>query len=315
MNPGQTAGRGRVWAWAQLFRLPNLFTVPAEPLAGFVLALSIAPASWTRLGWATAAALGFYLSGLAWNDYYDYAEDRRQRPHRPLPAGQIPLRTAYAVAWFTALLGLLFCLVLGGAASWIGGALLVAVFSYNRWGKAQRGVGVALLGLCRGLSMWLGASAVPAATPWSHAPLWMATVGIAAYIAAVSLLARREASTHRPGGVRWLPLVVWLLAGIGFAPFLSMAGWFPLAYGVLMVGGALTAWRAARALQPFTAQPAPGIKEILPPWIGRLIALNYWWSAAVIIGAGDGVPWLWSIAALGACWLGNRWTGRWFYAS
>ena len=315
MNPGQTAGRGRVWAWAQLFRLPNLFTVPAEPLAGFVLALSTSPDSWTRLGWAMVAALAFYLSGLAWNDYYDYAEDRRQRPHRPLPAGQIPLRTAYAVAWFTASLGLLFCVVLGGTAIWIGGGLLVAVFFYNRWGKTRRVVGVALLGLCRGLSMWLGASAVPAATPWAHAPLWMATVGIAAYIAAVSLLAQREAATHQPGWVRWAPLFVWVLVALCYAPFVSMTGWIPGAYGLLVLGGAITAWHAARRLQPFTAQPSPRIKEVLPPWIGRLIALNCWWSTAVIIGAGPDLPRLWLVAALGACWFGNRWTGRWFYAS
>src|SRR4051812_1422919 len=84
--------------WLQLFRAPNLFTVPGDPLAGFLLAYG-----WThdgsahldaRAGCAVAASLCLYAGGLVMNDLADAAEDRRDRPQRPIPSGSVPIRSA-----------------------------------------------------------------------------------------------------------------------------------------------------------------------------------------------------------------------------
>src|SRR4051794_24098067 len=96
-------------AWMQLLRPPNLFTVPGDPLAGYLFAnhgfLS------RSLGWAMTASLLLYSAGLVLNDLADEAEDRRERPSRPLPSGSVPPAGAWALAIVLALAGL--------AAAWL----------------------------------------------------------------------------------------------------------------------------------------------------------------------------------------------------
>ena len=79
----------RVRAWAELLRLPALFTVPGDALAG-------AAAAGARPGRRTALAVGtslcLYQAGMALNDWADREEDAVARPHRPLPSGRIRIR-------------------------------------------------------------------------------------------------------------------------------------------------------------------------------------------------------------------------------
>ena len=94
-NPPQ---RGTARAWLQLFRVPNLLTVPGDPIAGVFLAAAAAnaaiPAS--AMFAAMAVSLLLYGAGLLQNDYFDLPEDRRERPRRPLPSGAV--RPVYAIA-------------------------------------------------------------------------------------------------------------------------------------------------------------------------------------------------------------------------
>ncbi len=303
-------------AWAQLFRLPNLFTVPGEPLAGFVLAHSGPLTAWGQVGWALTASLAFYMAGLAWNDYYDYAEDLRVRPDRPLPRGDLTPRAVRTAAGVLAVLGWLACIPLGTIGLGIGTVLLLAVFCYNRMGKAHAGLGITLLGMCRGLSLLLGVAAAGEPQAWTHKPVGVALLVTAAYIIAVSRLARREMEVHRPKADRWAPLFVWSVGALLFAPLLARHHWEPpVGFLALILIGSVTAWRGAQALRPFARHRLPGITHVLPPWIGRLIAASLFWHAAVIMGSGND-PLRWIIAfTLGACWLLNRWTARFFYAS
>src|SRR5690242_3666498 len=71
--------------WLQLFRAPNLLTVPGDPLAGYLLA-SFGSVD-DKLSLAIGASLSFYAGGLLLNDLADLPEDRRERPNRPLPSG------------------------------------------------------------------------------------------------------------------------------------------------------------------------------------------------------------------------------------
>ncbi len=94
-------------ALLRLFRLPSVLTVPGDVLLG---------AAWGGEGEepATVAALALgssllYLGGMALNDWADRELDARERPWRPLPAGEV----APAVA-------------LGSAVALTGGALAVA---------------------------------------------------------------------------------------------------------------------------------------------------------------------------------------------
>ncbi|HWY89154.1 MAG TPA: UbiA family prenyltransferase [Solirubrobacteraceae bacterium] len=94
-------------ALARLVRLPSVLTVPGDVLLG---------AAWADEGEepATEAALALgssllYLGGMALNDWADRELDARERPRRPIPAGEV----APAIA-------------LGSAIALTGGAIAVA---------------------------------------------------------------------------------------------------------------------------------------------------------------------------------------------
>ncbi len=70
----------RLGAWAELLRLPALFTVPGDALAG-AAAASARPGPRTLL--AIGSSLCLYEAGMALNDWADRAEDAAERPHRP----------------------------------------------------------------------------------------------------------------------------------------------------------------------------------------------------------------------------------------
>ncbi len=87
-TPGEPrpTGSGRAGAWAELLRLPALFTVPGDALAG-AAAAGARPGPRTLL--AIASSLCLYEAGMALNDWADRAEDAVERPHRPLPSGRV----------------------------------------------------------------------------------------------------------------------------------------------------------------------------------------------------------------------------------
>src|SRR5678816_3693789 len=70
--------------WLQLFRAPNLFSVPGEPLAGYLLASygAVEP----KLFLPLVASVCLYAGGLLLNDLVDLREDLAERPQRPLPS-------------------------------------------------------------------------------------------------------------------------------------------------------------------------------------------------------------------------------------
>jgi len=181
--------RARMKAWLQLFRAPNLFTVPGDPLAGWLLASAGAGVFPARLlGAILLASLLFYGFGLLLNDLMDLPEDRIERPARPLPSGAVKTRTVALVAVAMGLAALGFCVLAGRTPFRLGAALMLAVILYDCGVKRIPLLGCINMGACRGLNVLLGASLVEKfATPAIAAA---ALVG--AYITAVSLLARRE---------------------------------------------------------------------------------------------------------------------------
>ena len=71
----------------KLGRVSNLPTVWTNVLAGTVLA----GGDWRsgRIGFVLIAMSLFYIGGMYLNDYFDRAVDARERPTRPIPAGDI----------------------------------------------------------------------------------------------------------------------------------------------------------------------------------------------------------------------------------
>ncbi|MFJ9038354.1 SCO3242 family prenyltransferase [Streptomyces sp. NPDC102406] len=151
--------RGRRRAWAELLRLPALFTVPGDALAG-AAAVGARPGRGTLL--ALGSSLCLYEAGMALNDWADRAEDAVDRPHRPIPSGRIrPAAALVAAGAFTAA-GLGLACRAGRVPGALGAALAATVWAYDL-GLKRTPAGPLAMGAARGLDLLLGAAASRAA--------------------------------------------------------------------------------------------------------------------------------------------------------
>jgi 4-hydroxybenzoate polyprenyltransferase len=328
-------------AWLQLFRVPNLFTVPGDPLAGFLIATG--GRLDTRALCAVLASLAFYAAGLAMNDLADFAEDQRERPKRPLPSGAIPRRAAWIVTVNLVLFGLALCYLAGPAALLMGIGTVLGIVLYNFLTKRIPVVGALNMGVCRGLSLLLGAAAGLAPDPLLldgamqlavfqplalalHAVFTLAAghrsfmfftaVGgaaiLAIYIAAVTNLARFETRREYPRFPRVLPLVT-LLIGFVILKQATDTVIRDQSPALWIVGILLCAMNTAELMRE---PPAP-----LPPRIGAFIRIMPVLQAALCLvpsvptGFHKTAASLIAALALLACVPIHGWLGKKFYAS
>ncbi|MEV6108536.1 SCO3242 family prenyltransferase [Streptomyces sp. NPDC051940] len=170
-----------------MLRLPALFTVPGDALAG-------AAAAGVRPGRGTALAIGasvcLYEAGMALNDYADREVDAVERPHRPIPSGRIRPRSALTAAVVLTGAGLGLAAAAGRRTLAVGAALAGAVWAYDLRLK-ETAAGPGAMAAARGLDLLMGAVASGMGPPGS-APLRAAGV-LAAHTYAVTAVSRHEA--------------------------------------------------------------------------------------------------------------------------
>ncbi|WP_439629639.1 UbiA family prenyltransferase [Gemmata sp.] len=198
----------RVLAFAQLMRLPNVFTAFADialATAAGVAVLPVVPAGF----WASVVTLALtsgclYLAGMVWNDYFDRAEDAVARPFRPIPSGRVAVRTALLLGTALCGLGLGFAALAGatGEGGWSGGplayavAIAAAVLIYDG-GMKRTAAGPLAMASCRFLNVLLGLSMVPDAALDLETRLHLAGV-VGVYIVGVTWFARTEEGRSSP---------------------------------------------------------------------------------------------------------------------
>lgn len=200
MTESATVGRPATWpainwrAYAQLVRLPNVFTALADIGVGAFAANGVSPAA----DWLAYAALGvasacLYSAGMVWNDYFDLEQDRRERPFRPLPSGRV---SSAAARWWGIGLLAVGWLAAAGAAWRTGrampaeltGLLAVAILLYDRWLK-RTWAGPLGMGACRLLNVLLGFSVLAGGVARGAVP----ALAVGVYIMGVTWFARTEA--------------------------------------------------------------------------------------------------------------------------
>lgn len=275
-------------AWGRILRLPNLLTVPGDPLAGFLL---VTQGSGNLLPglWAAAASLCFYAAGLVINDLCDIETDRKERPDRPLPSGQIHPLAASVVALVLLGAGQAFCCMLDPQAWWIGFMLVLTIFLYNIGFKNIPVMGPLTMGACRGLNVMLGAAAVPAVEPLPASVL-LAIATITGYIAAVTHIARREMAATAIGEERWIPAAVLVF---GFAilariqVFGSIPSWFGFS-GAFLLAGIVTLEVASMLEAASHPRQRESTPWMVPYLVGLLISGLLLIQAGFIMAAGAG---------------------------
>jgi 4-hydroxybenzoate polyprenyltransferase len=194
MSGGPQSPGAPARAWAELLRLPALFTVPGDALAG-AAAAGVRPNRRTLL--AIGSSLCLYEAGMALNDWADRAEDAVERPHRPLPSGRVRPGAALAAAGGLTAAGLGLAARAGRPALAVAGALATTVWAYDL-GLKRTAAGPAAMAAARGLDLALGAGATGGR---ARAALPSATV-LGAHTLAVTAVSRREAQ----GGSAAAPL-------------------------------------------------------------------------------------------------------------
>lgn len=189
----------RLLALAQLVRLPNVFTAFADILLAACV-VGLFSGHLVTLALLLAASGCLYLSGMAWNDFFDRADDAKTRPTRPLPSGRIRPRTAALIATGLMLAGVGFAVFAGWPEPTVGltaAALAGLIVLYDAVLK-HYWVGPVGMGACRFLNVLMGCLALPPADDRETLPFHVAGV-VGLYIVGVTWFARTEEGTSKRG--------------------------------------------------------------------------------------------------------------------
>jgi 4-hydroxybenzoate polyprenyltransferase len=226
--------------FARLLRLPNVFTAFADILMGTLVA-----GSWALCPGACLCLLAasgcLYLGGMVWNDYFDFEEDNRERPFRPLPSGQISRRSAIAIGVALLGAGLFFAAIAGlarpGWSAWpfgIAVALVAAILAYDG-GLKRTPFGPIAMGTCRLLNVLLALSLADFdAIPWLLR--WHLALIVGIYIVGITWFARQEANKSQPLHLRGATGVMVLAIVLALAlPLHRAPGQVTVAFPYLLV--------------------------------------------------------------------------------
>ena len=194
--------RGKWFDWAELVRLPNVFTVLADVLMGFLFVRSSLQPARLFL-FALGASVSLYWAGMILNDVYDYDKDAKERASRPLPSGRIPLGLATRVGYVLLVVGIALAAIAGNASETfdlrpgsVALGLAVCVLLYDRWLKATP-LGPIAMGGCRTLNILLAMACAGQGT-FDPSQLVVA-FAFGVYIAGVTWFARNEAGENNRG--------------------------------------------------------------------------------------------------------------------
>jgi hypothetical protein len=192
---GGIAGGGLSLSTAlRLGRISNLPTVWTNVAAGIVL--SGAPVkAWPALLLRVSLSL-FYTAGMFLNDAFDRDFDRRSRPQRPIPAGEVEATTVFAGGFALLATGFVILVVVGYAVADGGGwkgpvagiVLAGAIVLYDAWHKANP-VSPVLMGLCRLLVYVVAGLSVAGSLPLG---LLVAAGVCLCYLVGLTYLAKQE---------------------------------------------------------------------------------------------------------------------------
>ncbi len=177
--------------WLQLARIPAVFTALSNILAAFLISgadRTLIPDLLLLL--LSSACL--YSAGMVLNDCFDYAEDKRERPGRPLPSGRISRESAWIVGAGLLLIGVLSGFLSSPLSGSIALIIAVMVLFYDGWAK-QYVFGSLVMGGCRYLNWLLGLSVIG----WHLDFVWVG-IPILIYISSVTWLSRQETTASSP---------------------------------------------------------------------------------------------------------------------
>jgi 4-hydroxybenzoate polyprenyltransferase len=193
----------------RFIRLPNTLTAAADVLAGAALAAGVrgvpipaTPATLSSLALVAVSGMALYAFGVALNDWMDQDEDREHHPERPLPSGELSRPAALAILAGTLALALGLALAAGPLVFSVACGVVLAITGYDAIFKARPPVAALMMGLCRGLSLLLGAAWAGGQDGFLYAPVIATAGAYAALVAAITLVSQLEDAALPPRAQR-----------------------------------------------------------------------------------------------------------------
>jgi hypothetical protein len=246
-------------ALARLVRLPALPTALADVLMA-ALAVGALPARVPQLVLLLFGSGCLYMAGMVLNDWFDQEEDRRDRPERPIPSGEVSSRGAGLLGFGLLALGTLLAALAASPVLAVGLALMILI--YDGYAKGSW-LGPFVMGGCRTLNVLLGMSLSGEVmkAPGPHLAL---VVGL--YIVGVTWFARGEAGRSRrdelsAGAGLVLVALCLALAVPAVLPENTASPLFPYLLVVLGFVIGVPVWKAIE--QPTPARVQKGVGRML----------------------------------------------------
>jgi geranylgeranylglycerol-phosphate geranylgeranyltransferase len=190
MSTGSLAHWQQVVGMVHLIRLTNSLPAGALVLTGAHLGAgsALAPRAWIAAGAMCCITAFGYVS----NDLADVAEDRINKPDRPLPSGKVEMTTAQRLAACLAAGGATLAATLGWRELLVALTVLALLMLYNGRLKAAAGGGNLLIALLAGCTLLTGAIAVQGFVWSATAAVCLPSALLAVFVAARELVKTLE---------------------------------------------------------------------------------------------------------------------------
>jgi 4-hydroxybenzoate polyprenyltransferase len=216
------------------------------------------------------------------NDFFDRAEDARDRPERPIPSGQVSARTAGLLGFGLLGGGVLAAASAGRAPLVVAAALALAIVAYDAALKATL-LGPPTMGLCRLLNVALGLSVAADGSSLRSLPVPAVVLPLALglYTCVLTLLARDEVHGASPRRVRAL-VGCFVALGVGYVIVLAAGAPAGLEVPALVFFAYLLARAAAVFMPVWRSGEAMAVRKS----IGGGILLMPLIDAAAVAAAG-----------------------------
>jgi 4-hydroxybenzoate polyprenyltransferase len=254
----------------RLGRISNVPTVWTNVLAGSVIAGGIGQSDGVVL--IAIAMTAFYVGGMYLNDFFDRAIDARDRPGRPIDAGEIGAISVMLIGFGLLAAGIALMIAFGPGAVLCGFLLASVIVLYDVWHKGNR-LSPVVMGLCRAL-VYIG-TGIAITGGISNATI-IGAAALACHVAGITYAAKQE-SLDRVGNL-W-PLVLLAIPLLVALPVL-LDGWTTIAAFVLLLAA------DAAAIRLLVKRPSPGA---VPLAVSGLIAAICLVDALAIASAGGSI--------------------------
>ena len=257
-------------ALLRLGRVSNLPTVWTNVIAGATIANTAA--NIVDVALVGLAMTAFYVGGMYLNDFFDRDIDARERPGRPIHAGDISAGAVSAIGFALLAVGTVLLARFGLLTVILGLALAGSIVLYDLWHKGNIFAPI-IMGLCRALVYLTTGAAVSGEIRFA---LIAGAIALAAHVIGLTYAARQE-NLNQVG--RLWPLAI--LAGpLLFALPGMSSGW------LVVIGCVLLCAADIAAVRLLAQRAAP---DAVPRAVSMLIAAICLVDALAVVLYGGGI--------------------------